>query len=411
MKDKLLEAAERFGIGKKEIKNVCIVLTVLLLVCFIIIIFESGGGTYVKEIERPAFGEADTVTNLVASIEGETYEVSANVKSKELTGEEKDEMFQRAREELERKLLGKNKSASRIVWPLDINATSSVSGVESFFQITDYSLIKYDGTLVYGEGFENDTHTIVKLILKIGDDERIYDIDLYLYRPAENEVSNESLIESEIAVANEDRSSASLVLPENVNGKDVSFSIKKSSILGGVVFLGIAAMMICLYLPYKKKKDGSKKRAEELEYGYFELTSKLSVLVGAGLSVKNAFEKIYDDHKRENTKENEALYEEVHMMMVSIEGGLLENEALMKFAERTELAVYQRLVSQIISNRKNGASKLKDFLSGEAEDAFEKRLMLAKRRGEKISSKLLVPMIILFTLILLLLIIPAFLSW
>ena len=107
MKDKLLEAAERFGIGKKEIKNVCIVLTVLLLVCFIIIIFESGGGTHVKEIERPAFGEADTVTNLVASIEGETYEVSANVKSKELTGEEKDEMFQRAREELERKLLGK----------------------------------------------------------------------------------------------------------------------------------------------------------------------------------------------------------------------------------------------------------------------------------------------------------------
>lgn len=182
---------------------------------------------------------------------------------------------------------------------------------------------------------------------------------------------------------------------------------------GGIIVLGIVGTAFVIYREKKKEEDAEKENKDELEIEYSELTSKLSVLVGAGLSVRKAWEKMVADYRREraNGAPRSALYEEMTLALRMINNGRTEEEAYQSFGERIGLSSYLRLSSILESNRKNGRAELRTFLSLEARQAFDERIMLAKKQGEKISSKLLIPMIMLFALVLLLLIIPAFMSF
>ena len=50
------------------------------------------------------------------------------------------------------------------------------------------------------------------------------------------------------------------------------------------------------------------------------------------------------------------------------------------------------------------------LLAAESAEAFRERLQLARRQGEQISARLLIPLLLLFALILVLLMVPAFFS-
>ena len=51
------------------------------------------------------------------------------------------------------------------------------------------------------------------------------------------------------------------------------------------------------------------------------------------------------------------------------------------------------------------------LLQKEAEDAFEERKSIARRLGEEAGTKLLVPMVLMLLVVLILIMVPAFLSY
>ena len=176
-----------------------------------------------------------------------------------------------------------------------------------------------------------------------------------------------------------------------------------------VVFLAAVPL-----LRVQRRKEAVKERRMLLEEAFSELVSKLSVLMGAGASLKNAWERIVSDYRKEkgdDPKRRHPLYEEMDLTLRLMRQGFTEEEALTRFGERTGLPCYLRLVNLLESRQRTGMKDFCSVLSIEAREAFEHRLTLARRRGEKISSKLLMPMIVLFALVVMILIIPAFLSW
>ncbi len=167
-------------------------------------------------------------------------------------------------------------------------------------------------------------------------------------------------------------------------------------------------------LRVQRRRQALAGRKLELETDFSDLTAKLSVLIGAGMSVRSALEKLISDYRRDLSEGRQLrrfLYEEIDLALRLMKQGHTEEEALTRLGERLELPCYLRLVNLLVSEQKRGMTELKKALSLEAREAFEGRLTIARRQGEKISSRLLLPMIALFGMVVLILIIPAFMRW
>ena len=64
----------------------------------------------------------------------------------------------------------------------------------------------------------------------------------------------------------------------------------------------------------------------------------------------------------------------------------------------------------LTQNLRKGSKGLSELLRAEADQAFEERKATAKKRGEEAGTKLLLPMFMMLSMVLLIVIVPAFLS-
>jgi hypothetical protein len=148
-----------------------------------------------------------------------------------------------------------------------------------------------------------------------------------------------------------------------------------------------------------------------LDYG--EFVGELTVLTGAGLSVRQAWNRIVFNMQagQEKGAERKYLYREMLLTKNAMDRGVAEEYAYKDFGRRCGQPPYLRLGSLLETNVRKGSKSLNVMLRQEAEDAFGDRMQLARREGEKISSKLLIPMMLQFVLVLIILMVPAFMSF
>ena len=96
--------------------------------------------------------------------------------------------------------------------------------------------------------------------------------------------------------------------------------------------------------------------------------------------------------------------------MYEILSGTSEQEAYERFGERCGLAIYRKFGLLLSQNLKKGTKGLVDLLKQESIAAFEERKALAKIQGEEAGTKMLIPMFLMFGVVLVMIVIPAFLS-
>ena len=80
------------------------------------------------------------------------------------------------------------------------------------------------------------------------------------------------------------------------------------------------------------------------------------------------------------------------------------------FGRRCDVQVYVRFGALLSQNLRKGTKGLTQLLKLEAIQAFEERKALAKRLGEEAGTKLWLPMFLMLAIVLIIVIIPAFLS-
>ena len=90
---------------------------------------------------------------------------------------------------------------------------------------------------------------------------------------------------------------------------------------------------------------------------------------------------------------------------------MAETKVYAEFGRRCQLRCYIKFSSLLESSIHTGGKQLRVMLEQEAEEAFQQRTDLAKRRGEELSTKLLVPMFGMLAVVLVMVIAPAFLSF
>jgi len=149
-----------------------------------------------------------------------------------------------------------------------------------------------------------------------------------------------------------------------------------------------------------------KKRRFQLERDFPNFVSKLILLVNAGLNVRQAIERIVADSDK-----SVPLYKELHCVISDIKAGVLEHEAYMDFSERCKIKQITNFVSIIQQNMKLGGNQMLFELKRMATECWEMRKNVAKQLGEKASSKLMLPLSIMFLAIVLICVAPVILEF
>ena len=129
------------------------------------------------------------------------------------------------------------------------------------------------------------------------------------------------------------------------------------------------------------------------------------------MTIKNAWKKIVTDYEKKKEKCGERFaYEEMLITYREMQSGVTEAESYERFGRRCGIPSYLKLGAMLSQNLRKGTRGVAEIMQMEAIQAFEERKALAKRRGEEASTKLLVPMFFMLGIVLVIVIVPAFLS-
>ena len=94
-----------------------------------------------------------------------------------------------------------------------------------------------------------------------------------------------------------------------------------------------------------------------------------------------------------------------------MENGVLEQDAYTRFGERCGTAEYRKLALLLAQSQMKGGARLSELLEEEAQGAFENRKRRARVLGEKAAVRMVLPMGMMLLIVLIIVMVPAFLTF
>lgn len=143
------------------------------------------------------------------------------------------------------------------------------------------------------------------------------------------------------------------------------------------------------------------KRSEEMMTDFSEVISKLALLTNAGMIFREAWEEVAYTGER-------ALYLEMQTAVDEMNNGYAEVDALFRFGSRCVVPEIKKFTSTVVQGITKGNSELSMMLQEQSKEVWNLRRQNIKRQGEKASSKLMIPIMIMFIGILIMILIPIF---
>ncbi len=209
------------------------------------------------------------------------------------------------------------------------------------------------------------------------------------------------------------RTDAVFRLPAKVGGIRLSF-LREENDASVTLFLTAVIAGIALFFGKDhdlRAKIGSRERQMAVDYP--QIVSKLVLYLGAGVSMRSAFTKIADAYQAGTLRggDERYAYEEIVLMCHELDSGISEAAAYTHFGLRCRSRRYTKLCSLLTQNLRRGNDALLTALQEEAQEAGEYRRLLAKQMGEEAGTKLLAPMMIMLTVTLVMIMVPAYIGF
>jgi tight adherence protein C len=143
------------------------------------------------------------------------------------------------------------------------------------------------------------------------------------------------------------------------------------------------------------------KRSEEMLRDFSEVISKLALLTNAGMILREAWEEVAATGET-------ALYLEMQRAVDDMENGVSPQDALFQFGLRCVIPEIKKFTATLVQGMKEGNKELEFMLKEQSKEVWAAKKQYVRRQGEKASSKLLIPICIMFIGILIMIIVPIF---
>lgn len=390
------------------VKKTAMVLAILtgISLAGTLLCFSRLGIEAIRQIERNEPGGGKRTYELAVDYQDKEEVVEIPVDAEQYTKEEILALFDAKIEEIKKKALGENESADHVSRRMDF--MTSYGNINIYWEIGDTDVIGYSGE-IKAELEEDETVLLNLLVtLSMNDVSKSYNFPVVVAAPtySEKELLISQIMES--IEENNDVYEKEVNLPEEINGNGVSF--KKAQDNNETVFLilGLLAVIVAAVGYDRGLENKVKKRKEQMMLDFSEIISKLSLLYEAGSSIRKAWEKIVAD--QEKTGQTRFAYQEMKLALEKIRSGVRERDAYAQFGKRCALHPYIKLGNILDQNLSKGAKGMKLLLKQEAEDSFEERKRLARKKGEEAGTKMLIPMILMMSVVVIIIAVPAFMS-
>ncbi len=388
----------------------------------ILLIMMPGGDGQVPDlrIRRPSYGEGDAQQELIAQAEGipeaegqseaESRSMQIRIGSRQYTDAQAEALLEKARKEVAEGMLGENQSRDEVRRPLHFPDTAADGAVKVEWMTIPYGIVGSDGS-ISEEVSEKGTLTEVRATLSIQEVEESYVTEVKVFPPVltEREQFWKHVEERVREADEEDPTGAWIQLPEEILGRRIGWSYPGVQIGAMVLIFGLLLTLLVYARSDRKVHEEAEKRKAQLSLDYSEVLWKLALLMGAGLTIRTAFSRVASAGGKEGAR-TRYVYAEMQMACREMRSGVPEGTAYEHFGRRCALPAYEKLGSLLSQNMKKGSKGLCAMLEKEAVTATQERKSAARKLGEQAGTKLLFPMILMFGVVLIILVVPAFLS-
>ena len=364
-------------------------------------------------INRPGVDEYDTEIEIeVEGLLDKPQRIEIPITKRTYSKDEAKEAIKKGLEEILLTLLGENSSLQNIT--TDLNLTNEISdlGLSVKWDFGESELIDILGN-VHNENLKENINLDIEVDLSYETYEESYIIPITVCPKilSNDERLLKGLIDKIAIVDKESIQKDGYTLPDTYDGKSLIYHYGEAFNFNIIPIMG-TVIAILLYLQEKEKERRStEKRKRELMKDYPDIVSKLIVFIGAGLSVRQSWESIVIDYENECKENNERryAYEEMVKALAKLKTGIYENTVYKDFGRSCALRQYMKLASLLEQNRRNGLANLHSLLSMESQSAWDERINLARREGEELNTKLLLPLFMMLLIVMMIIIVPALL--
>lgn len=429
-RDSCLETIQKLFITKKNMEQLklhwCrklrmaeLILGVFLLLGAVYEIEIGGKETVLNKgdrISRPQYGEGETEAVLDLIIDGVPEKrIEISVQEKKYREDELDNAFLEAEAYIKKAILGENKSFSQIETNLNLINSIPDSGIDIEWIMDGDDLVKQDGSILWDMVLEQTTIEITGVL---GYEQTRVEIPIQMtLHPKVKTKEEELLFEWKTALEQKKEESAweeYLELPGEVSGKKVLYKEADTSSSFIFLILGIAGAVLGAAVMDKRLLEKGREREEQLCLDYPVLVNRFALLLGAGLTITGAWERItreYIQKKRKGMAQIRYAYEEMLVTWQEIRNGMSEVKALEGYGKRIGILEYLKFSTLLSQNLRKGSQGILELLEIEAIEAFEKRKEFAKKQGEEAGTRLLIPMMVMLIMVMGVILVPAFMTF
>ena len=361
------------------------------------------------ELPRAEAGKGAYQQELVAEVEGEgKLPLTVTIEERQLSEAEAEAFLQSAELLLDELLKGNNADLEHVTEGLCFVDVIPELPVEVEWTLKPAEYFDSEGNIKQDVGLSEPTEVEVGAILSCQSYSKDYDRVLVL-QPREKtwEVKILQLIAEQESGENYGET---LRLPREYQGKAISWKKPADMTFLYMLFLTGGAVVFLKLGEKRDEKIRLEQRREALEKDYPQIVSKFTMLLSAGLSIRNAWERIVKIH-RNHAGEEKVIYEEMGRALREMEKGIPELEVYEAFGREIKEVHYKKLMTLFISHKKRGGVRLPETMDREMLNAWEEQKRKTRKQGEIIGTKLLLPMMGMLMVVFLMILVPAFLSF
>lgn len=354
-----------------------------------------------RYIYRNEAGKGEQTVWLSAESEdGKLAETELRIQENRYSEAELSVLYEKLLKELPEIVLGDNASWDRVSEDLYLPERMSAYPFTLTWSSDNPQILSETGTLLR----QSSVSVRLTLTTSYYSFERVVNFPVTV---AEKPPEYEEVVERTAEQAEEDsRGENVITLPEKINGEKVVWKTKRKG--GNLWAAGLGAGAALFYwfgTEWQQKKEREKKIAV-MEEEYPAIVNKLTLYLGAGLSIGNSWKKIAEKGYGKNP-----VYEEMLYASREIEGGVSEAAAFENFGKRVGQKHYVKLTALLTQSLQKGNTQLFNTLRQEVTALSEERSAASRRKGEEASTRLLFPMMLMLAMTMVMIMYPAFLAF
>ena len=396
--------------GKKE--KIQLGIIGVIVVATTVFLWLRDGETKESEgvwIARPESGTKQQT--VVMELEEESEEWSFSVESREKSPEEIEAAFAETVELLEAQLGFSENGTATVTESFSLPQYVEETGVDIRWQSSDATVITKEGQ-VHRDGLTESCRANLQARMYFGgeDREHWFAVEVLPYEEESKEAllyrAKETLEQLEQETAGEE----GFYLPEAVGKVKVGLPEESGALLD-LLLAAVVLLPFGVLLSKRQEKEKEKKNREEaLLAAYPRLMTKLTLYIGAGMSLRGAWERLAAEYRTESeqTGKRSAVAEEVFILAGELKNGIPEARAYENFGRRIALKPYTRCGALLVNQLQKGGGSLRTGLEAEVALAWELYRERAAKKGEEAQTKLLFPMMGMLFLVMTVVMIPAF---